>query len=262
MSDADLSVRSFSVKCYGEVAGPSGIQLLVDMLVKSTDDRDIAAYEEVMGPLCSIASDKDACAATLNDALAKARPTVKVALLRTLQAVGGAGALKAVRGAVDDADKDVHAAAIRVISEWKSADAAPVLLELAKHSSQQVDRILALRSYLGMAMQKDVSAQDKLAICREAAPLIQREEEKRMLMGAITDLANAEALDLIVSYVGDPAVRSEAVASVLSIAEKRPKKQHAGVAKAALEKVAKVAADDPAVRKRAEELLKQISEEN
>ena len=47
----------------------------------------------------------------------------------------------------------------------------------------------------------------------------------------------------------------------MSIADKRPKQQHAGVAKAALEKVVKVAGDDPAVQKRAEELLKQISEE-
>ena len=261
MSDADLSVRTTAVRSYGEVASVSGIPLLVDMLVKSADDREIATYERVIGPLCAIASDKDACATTLVDALAKARPTVKVALLRTLQAVGGAGALKAVRGAVDDADKEVHAAAVRVIGEWKSADAAPVLLELAKHSSEPVDKTLALRGYLGMAMQKGVSAQDKLAICREAAPLIQREEEKRMLLGAVTGLANAETLDLIVSYLDDPAVKREAVATVMSIAEKRPKKQHAGVAKAALEKVVKVAGDDPAVRKRAEELLKQISDE-
>ncbi|MCY2995578.1 MAG: HEAT repeat domain-containing protein [Planctomycetota bacterium] len=261
MSDADLSVRTVAVRSYGEVAGPSGIPLLVDLLVKSTDDRELAAYEKVLGPLSAIASDKDACATTLVNALAKARPTVKAALLRTLQAVGGAGALKAVRGAVDDADKDVHAVAIRVISEWKSAEAAPVLLELAKHSDQQVDRILVLRGYLGIATQKDVSAPERLAICRAAAPLVQRAEEKRMLLGAIAGLANAEALDLIVLYVDDPAVKREAVATVMSLAEKRPKKQYTGVAKSALEKVVKVAGDDPAAQKRAEELLKQISDE-
>lgn len=261
MSDADLAVRTAAVRNYGEVANVSGISVLVEMLVKSTDDRELATYERVMGPLCAIANDKDACTATLVGALAKARPPVKVALLRTLQAVGNAGALKAVRGAVDDADKDVHAAAIRVICEWKSADAAPVLLELAKRSSEVVDKTLALRGYLGMAMQKGASAQDELAICREAAPLIQREEEKRMLLGAVTGLANAAALDLIVSYLDDPAVKREVVATVMSIAEKRPKKQHTSAAKAALEKVMKVAGDDSAVRKRAEELLKQIADE-
>lgn len=82
-----------------------------------------------------------------------------------------------------------------------------------------------------------------------------------MLLGAIAGLANAEALDLIVLYVDDPAVKREAVATVMSLAEKRPKKQYTGVAKSALEKVVKVAGDDPAAQKRAEELLKQISDE-
>jgi HEAT repeat protein len=261
MSEADLAVRTAAIRSYGEVAGLSGMPWLVDMLVKSTDDREIGTYEAVIGPLCAIASDKDACTTTLTGALAKARPPVKVALLRTLQAVGGAGGLKAVRGAVDDADKGVHAAAIRVLSDWKSAEAAPVLLELAKNSGEQVDRILALRGYLGMAMQQGVSAPDKLAICREAAPLIQRDEEKRILLGALTGMVNPEALGLLVSYLDDPAVKREAVATVMSIAEKRPKKQHTAVAKAALEKVIQAAADDAAVRKRAEELLKQIGDE-
>jgi len=261
MSDADLSVRTAAVRNYGEAASVSGIPVLVDMLLKSTDDREIATYEREIGPLCAIVSDKDACTTTLVEALAKARPPVKVALLRILQAVGSAGALQAVRGTVDDANKDVHAAAVRVICDWKSADAAPVLLELARQSSQSVDRTLALRGYLGMAMQTGASPQQKLAICKEAAPLIQREEEKRMLLGAVAGLAGDEALNLIVAYLDDPAVKREAVATVLSIAEKRPKKQQADVAKAALERVVKVAGDDAAAGKRAEELLKQISEE-
>lgn len=261
MSDADLSVRTVAIRSYGEVADMSGIPLLVDMLVKSTDDRELATYEKVIGPLCSIAADKDACAAALISALAKARPAVKAALLRILQGVGGAGALQAVRGAVDDADKDVHAAAVRVICEWKSADAAPVLLDLAQHSTEQVDRILALRGYLGLAVQRGVSAQDKLAICRQAAPLVQRAEEKRMLLGALTGLPNAAALDLIVSYLDDPAVNREAVTTVLSIVEKRPKLQQTAATKAALEKVLQVAGDDPAVKNRAEQLMKQIADE-
>jgi HEAT repeat protein len=261
MSDGDFSVKTVAVRSYGEVASVSGIPVLVDMLVKSGDDREVATYEKVLGPLCSIAEDKDGCTTTLVGALAKARPAVKSALLRTLQAVGGSGALQAVRGAVDDADQEVHAAAVRVICEWKSADAAPVLLDLARHSSEQLDRILALRGYLGLTVQKGIAAQDKLALCREAAPLVQRAEEKRMLLGALTGLANPEALDLIVAYLDDPAVAREAVTTVMSIVEKRPKNQHTVTAKAALEKVVKAAGDDPAVRSRAEELLKQIADE-
>ena len=107
-----------------------------------------------------------------------------------------------------DADKEVHATALRVLSEWTSADAAPVLLDLAKNSRQPADKLLALRGYLGIALQKNVAAQDKLAICRQAAPIIGREEEKRMLLGRWDGVASAEVAGPVVPYLDDSAVKA------------------------------------------------------
>jgi HEAT repeat protein len=261
MSDRDVSIRMAAAKSYAELAGAGGIPVLIEMLMKSTDGAEIGLYDGLLGSVCPMAGDKDACAAKLVDALARAGPAVKPALLRTLRVTGGPDALKAVRGALDDPDKEVHTAALRALSEWTSTDAAPVLLELARNSGEPTEGLVALRGYLGIALQKSVAVQDKLAICRQAAPIIQRVEEKRMLLGALGSAASAESLDLVVPYLDDTAVKREAVATIMAIAEKRKQKEHAGVAKAALEKVVKVAADDPAVVKRAEELLKQMGNE-
>jgi HEAT repeat protein len=261
MSDADISIRTAAAKSYGALAGAAGIPVLIDALMKATDSREIGLYERMLGSACPMADDKDACTKRLVSALSKAVPAVKPALLRTLRVAGGPDALKAVRGAVDDADKEVHATAVRVLGEWTSTDAAPVLLELAKNAGEPADKILALRGYLGIALRENVAAEDKLAICRQAAPLIRREEEKRLLLGSLGSVASAESLDFIVPYLDDSSVKAEAVATVMAIAEKRQKKQYTGAAKAALEKVLKVAADIPAVAKRAEELLKQIDSE-
>jgi HEAT repeat protein len=261
MSDRDVSIRTAAAKSYAELAGAGGIPVLIERLMKSTDGAEIGLHEGLLGSVCPMAGDKDACAARLVDALAKAGPAVKPALLRTLRVAGGPDALKAVRGAVDDPDKEVHTAALRVLSEWTSTDAAPVLLELARNSGEPTERLVALRGYLGIALRKSVAVQDKLAICRQAAPIIRRVEEKRMLLGALGSAASAESLGLVVPYLDDTAVKREAVATIMAIAEKRKQKEYAGVAKAALEKVVKVAADDPAVVKRAEELLKQMGNE-
>lgn len=261
MEDKDEAVRSAAIRSYGDLAGVAELPGLLERIVKNTNAGEISSLEKALGSVCGIAEDSNACVQKLVEALAKAGPGAKPALLRTLRVAGGAEALKAVRAAVGDSNKDVHTAAIRVISEWKSGDAIPVLLDLAKTSSEQVDKILSLRGYLGMATRKETPANEKLAICKEAVPLIQREEEKRMLLGALGSIANAASLNLIVSYLDDPAVKREAVATVMAIAEKRAKKQHTGMAKEALEKVVKVATDNPAVVKRAEELLKQIGNE-
>jgi len=90
--------------------------------------------------------------------------------------------------------------------------------------------------------------------------MIQRADEKRMLLGALATVANAGSLDLITPCLDDPSVKREAVATVMAIAEKR-------------EEAARRRGQDrtgdgregcrgrPAVVKRAQELLKQIAAE-
>jgi HEAT repeat protein len=260
MSDKQAPARAIAVKSYGELAGADGIPVLIGMLVISTDAEETGLFERVLGSVCATATDKGACTRRLAVALSEGGPAAKCALLRTLRVVGGPDALSAVRSALDDANGEVHTAAVQVISAWMSLDAAPVLLELAK-GSRESDGVRALRGYLGIGMQDKVSLHDKIGICREAARLVRREEEKRMLLGALGTAASGESLELIVPYLDDASVRREAVAAVMAVAEKRQPKQYTPTAKAAMEKVVKVAADDPAVMKRAEEVLKQIRNE-
>lgn len=259
--DKDEALRSAAIKCYAELATETELAGLLDKITGNTNAGEIAALEKALGAICGATTDPKGCVQKLVEALPKASPEAKQALLRTLRVAGGADALKAVRGAVGDPNKDVHAAAIRVLGEWKTGDAAPVLLELAKSSTAPVDKILCLRGYLGMAARNDVPPQDRLAICRESAPLIQRDDEKILLLGALANLANADSLNLVVGYLDDPAVRREAVAAVIAIAGKRPPNQQVANTRTALEKVVKVAGDNPAAVKRAQELLKLMENE-
>ncbi len=262
MDDPNPALRSPALTAYAELAGEAELAPLLDKLVTNTRAGEISAIERALGSICGAASDPQTCEPALLAALPKASPEAKPALLRTLRVTGSAQALKAVRAAVGDSNKDIHSAAIRVLSEWKTGDAAPLLLELATTSSAPVDKILSLRGYLGMPARADIAPPEKLAICRRAAPMIQRDDEKLLLLGALANLANPESLDLVLVYLTDPAVKNEAIATVLTIAGKRPAKQHAAVTQAALEKVlAAAAADNPKAVTRAQELLKQLANE-
>jgi len=261
MEDKDEALRAAVMQSYANFAGEAELPDLLEKIVKSTNTAEIGAIEKALCSVCLVARDSNALAGKLVDALNRSVPEAKPALLRSLRAAGGSDALKAVRGAVNDQNNDVHTSAIRVISEWKTGDAVPVLLDLAKNSTGQVDRVLSMRGYLGMATRKEIPAKDRLAICTESATMIKSDEEKRMLLGALGSLANAESLKLTVSYLDDTAVKREAVSTVMAIAEKRAKKQHTGMARDALEKVVQVVKDNPAAVKRAKELLKQMEKE-
>jgi len=196
----------------------------------------------------------------LCSALTKAGIQQKLALLRVLSVVDGPDALKAVRGAVDDSNAEVHREAIRALGSWGSMDAAPHLLELAKKATNENDKTLCLRGYLGFASRPGLPAKQRLSMCREAEGLIQRDDEKRLLLGALGNINSPGALSLIAPYLDDSATREEAGAAVVAIAERLLKGR--GAPKIAsrlikpLEKVAEVTTNADMSRK-AKELLKQ-----
>jgi HEAT repeat protein len=261
IDDKNESTRAAAIASYADLAGETELGELLEKIAHTANAGEISAIEKALVAICGGMNDPNACVPKLVEALAKAGVEAKPSLLRTLRAAGGADALKAVRGAVGDADKDVHTAVIRVIGEWKTGDAAPVLLELAKNSTTPVDKILSLRGYLGMAARNDIPPPQKLVICRESAAMIQRDDEKLLLLGALANLANADSLDLAVPYLDDPSVKREAAATVMVIAEKRPANQQSGMTRAALEKVVKVSGDNPEAVKRAQECLKRMEHE-
>jgi HEAT repeat protein len=196
----------------------------------------------------------------LCSALDKAEIQQKPALLRVLSVVGSAEALKAVRAAVDDSNADVHREAIRALGSWGSMDAAPHLLELAKRATDRNDKTLCLRGYLGLASGGDLPAGQRLSMCREAEGLLERDDEKKLLLGTLGGINTPGAVAMIVPYLDSSGTREEASAAIVGIAERLLKGRNASKFASRLvkplEKVAQVTTNANVSRK-AKELLKQ-----
>jgi HEAT repeat protein len=261
MKSEDKGLRSAAIRCYAELAGEAEIGVLVEKLAAAGTPPEAGEYEKAVMVVMSGRADNVALVPPLVVALGKATAAGKPAVLRLLRATGGPAALQAVRAAVDSPDKELHTAAIRALGEWKSTDAAPLLLELAKSASAPVDKILCLRGCLGMAARPELSGPDKVAMCRVVAPLIDRDDERRLLLGALGGAADATALDLVTPLLDQAGVKNEAGATVLAIAAKRPAGQHAAVTKAALEKTVQACADQAETVKKARELLAALANE-
>ena len=132
---------------------------------------------------------------------------------------GGASALTTVRATVNDPNSEVHAAAIRALGDWKTVDAAPALLDLAKASSNPNDRGQCVRSALRLAADSDAPAAQRLSICQQAAGLIQQDDEKKQLLGALGSIKTTESLALVVPFLEQAATKEEASAATVAIAE-------------------------------------------
>jgi hypothetical protein len=179
-------------------------------------------------------------------------------LLRVLAVVGGTNALQAVRAAVNDSNTEVHGTAIRALSGWNTAEAAPDLLELAKNASSPTDKMICLRGYLRLAGQTELPVDKRLAMCREAADLAQKDDEKKLLLAALGGIASAPSLELIVPYLDEAGAKEEAATAVVDISDKLLQRKNADNVASRLIKPLEKAAQATAntdLAKRAKDLL-------
>jgi len=239
----------------GELAGPGDLTTMLELLTNAKGAQDLDAAEQALSTVCAKGDEPDVYAEKLAALMPKLQPAQKSTVLRVLSAIGGATALKTVCAGVDDPAREVHAAAIRALGSWKSADAAPALIELAQKAANPTERQLCLRSFLGLASQAEVPVPQRLAMCKQAAGLLQNAQEKKMLLGTLGNVQNLQALGIISPYLDDAEVRDEAATAVLGIADKllQPRTAAANGPRlvAPLQKVAQSANADLASRAKA-----------
>jgi HEAT repeat protein len=257
--DADSKVRAAALKRVGELATVDQLPALTDFLMQAKGAQDVEAAEQAVSAVCSKSGDPELCAAKLAGLISQAGPAQKSALVRILSTVGGPTALQAVRGAVADSDPAVHASAIRALGDWKTADAAPDLLALAKAADNPTDRQLCLRSYLTMVRNNEWPADQRLAMCRAAAGLVQSKDEKRLLLAALASVQTAQSVALIAPYLQDAESKEEATAATLGIAEKLLRGKDTQAIAALIDPLQKAAqaTTNPDLAKRAQDLLSQ-----
>ena len=249
----DVKVRPAALKKVGELGGPSEVPALLDLLMQFEAQQDLDAAEQALIAVCAKADNPVSYTLKLTSSLSKASPAQKGALLRVLSVIGGTNALDAVREAANDSNAQVSDAAIRVLCSWQTADAAGDLLALAKNSPNQSHKTAALRGYINLARDEKIPTEKKLEICKQADALIQRDEEKKLLLGVLSTVPAIEALSMAMAHLDNPATKDEAAFAAVAIGENIVEQKPREVAEA-LQKVLK-ATDNRDVRKRGRAVL-------
>ena len=216
---SDPKLRIAAVSKLGELAGPGQVPDLLDLLSKAGNAEEVEAVEQALGSVSLRADDPASCVGQIEARLPQSPPAQKCALVRVLGSIGGPKALQAVRAAVNDPNAEVHAAAIRTLGAWGTADAAGDLLEQAKAAANPTDKMICLRGYLRLAAQADVPLDKRLSMCREAGPLAQQDDEKRLLLGALGGVPAPEAVELIAPYLDNSGTKEEAGTAIVNISD-------------------------------------------
>jgi len=252
-ADADKTVRQAAIKALGATVKLPDLGRLAEFLLKAPGPAERTAAEEAIAAASAGIADKDACADKLLALLAGADIEGKSALLRTLSQIGGPKALASVCAAMKDPSQEIQDVAARALSNWTTAEAMDELAAIAKDSSNQKHKVLALRGYVRQIGLSDARPDQKLGMCDKAMRLADRDDERKLVLGALGGISTPQALDRALSYLDQPGLNSEAASAAIAVAWRLLRADPAAVARA-MTKVA-AAAKNPGVKKRAEDLL-------
>jgi hypothetical protein len=173
--------------------------------------------KQALRAACVRMPDREACAKQLTAAMDGAAVPTKSTLLEILGEVGGEQALATIGAAVKGRDEPLQDTGSRVLGEWMTLDAAPVLLDLAKTAPSDKYQGRALRGYLRLARQFAESDQQRAEMCARALDASERVADKHMVLGVLEKYPSAEALALAIQANQTPALKAEATRAALVI---------------------------------------------
>jgi len=217
--DADSEVALAAIHALGTTVGLDDLPVLIDRLVDPDSSDEGAAAKEALKKAVLRMPDRDACATALLARQSAASATAKSDLLELMGVVGGKKALDGVSAAAKSGSEEIQDAATRVLGGWMSPDAAPVLLELAQKGSDKF-KVRTLRGYIRIIRQFGLPDDQRLAMCETAMDVATRDDERRLVLDALTRVPSAATMNMIVPHLENPGLKEAAAAATVAIAEK------------------------------------------
>ena len=257
--DADQNVRNSAWHALPSITTEADLPKLTAILVKLPDGPERNTASDAIRTLVSEASNETK--ETVFRAFAEQYKTTDTQMRQFILGIGPVFATKealaieiAALGGDNDAEKDK---ALRSLAAWPNADPCPALLEMAQGGKTKAQKILALRAYLDLAA-KSGSNEQKLARNKKALPLIERTEEKRLLISKLRDIHHVDSLAMAESYFDDAAVVKEAKNAALDIIRRLRGKNDRDAVAATLSRIIE-STEDKGIVRRAEEAMKGLA---
>ena len=249
----EACVRLAALGALRFIADEDDTEAMVSIVKTTGEPAERRKAELALLAICGRGRQK--CADALVSGLADADEPSRVVLLHGLARAGGAKALAAIVGHLEDDDESVQDEAMRMLSVWPDAAAASHLLTVAGTTQNLRHQVLAIRGLVRLATPQGDKPAD-LKTLTEAMNLAKRPQEKRLVLGVAGGIAATQSLALAASALDDPALVEEAGLAVVMIAEKAQDGNKDQI-QIALEKVGQLVKSQQ-IRRRAQKLVESL----
>jgi HEAT repeat protein len=216
LTDHSELVRTAALKALAELGGAGQVAAVVASLKAATNDSGREAAQSALAAVAGRVGPESVD--EILKGLEAASIESQIALLHTLGNAGGPKALAAVGAALTHSDERVRESAFRVLADWSSVEAAPELLRLARTSADRNWRVLAFRGYVRLCREGDSPPEARMRLLAEGMRTASEAEEKRLVIAALGEQNDPQALQILDPCFEDPALAQETCLAVVTFA--------------------------------------------
>ncbi len=236
----EKAVALAALSAMRSLAGPEELGSLIGLARSSADVEIKDAAENAIVGVCSGSS--GAAAEPVLQALQQAKEaTERACWIRVLARVGYDRALPAIQAAANDSEPDVAAAALGQLGHWPSPAPIETLLKSIDSATNPGLRQRALASTLDLA----TTATDEalapegniVGWLRRVNAVSTSVEDKRRILGLLGRLRTVESFQLLLPYLDDPGLRTEAASGVVQLASALAREESVPQLRATLERI-------------------------
>ena len=185
IEQSDPAIRSAALSALGETAGAAQLAVLVAQVLAPRNPDDAQVAKRALRAACVRMPDREACAAELAAAMPRASLSTKADILEILGAMGGQKGLETIAAAIKGSEEQLQDAGSRVLGEWMTVDAAPVLLDLAKSASSNKYRVRALRGYIRLVRQFAMPDEQAPKCAGRRVAAADRADEQKLVLAVL-----------------------------------------------------------------------------
>ena len=231
-SDSAAIAEEATVALGRTVSEDRFLELLALLKTAKSDSRKAAAQEAVHSAIIR-STQPDVCAETLGALIPDTSGADREYLFEQVRTAGGAKAVACMRKFATGSDEALQDAATKTLGRWLSADAGPVLLEVAKSNGKFANR--ALGGYIRLFRQFELPEAQRVSMAAKALNVASRPSERNAAIDAMTRFPCVGTFELALDELDAPGSEAAAAKAVLTIArtvlDLDPEKGKAGLKK-------------------------------
>ena len=220
LASKDEAVRSAALTSLGATVPPDRMSVLITQVVSPNYEEDSATAQQALKAAAVRMPDREVCAAEIASAMPGKSIAIQTALLDILASVGGTNALKAIADAGKSSESALKDASSKLLGDWMTIDAAPVLLELSTTGPADKYQVRSIRGYIRIARQFVMSDAERIAMCQKAFEISKAPAEKKLVLEVLKRYPSLENLKLAIKTAEVAELKDDAAQAAHAIAEK------------------------------------------